>query len=159
LLAQYSRYLFNLQQSTVDIGVQQSTLLTAYEKGATATSAEMEKLRHENTVLHSSALSPSEQDRELQVSYHHLNEAEGAWNYTRMLLDIIREEVDIHTHGIIHLEHHMELQDVKLEESAETIANLEQQLLELQGQALLDPIDHEEIDALSGVDEDYVSLL
>jgi cell division FtsZ-interacting protein ZapD len=119
----------------------------------------MEKLRHENTVLHSSALSPSEQNRELQVSYHHLNEAERAWNYTRMLLDIIREEVDIHTHEIVHLEHHMELQDVELEERAETIADLEQQLLELQGQAPLDPIDHEEIDAMSGVDEDYVSSL
>jgi hypothetical protein len=25
-----------------------------------------------------------------------------------MLLDIAHEEVDIHTHGIIHLEHHVE---------------------------------------------------
>jgi hypothetical protein len=65
LFAKYSQYLFNLQQSTADIGVQQSTLLTAYEERATATSAEMEKLRLENAVLHSSALSPSEQDHEL----------------------------------------------------------------------------------------------
>jgi hypothetical protein len=50
-----------------------------------------------------------------------------------MLLDITREEVDIHTHGIVHLENHMEMQDAELKERAEMIADLEQQLLELQG--------------------------
>jgi hypothetical protein len=35
-------------------------------------------------------------------------------NYTRMLLDITREEVEIRTHGIIHLEHHVETQDTEL---------------------------------------------
>jgi hypothetical protein len=39
--------------------------------------------------------------------------------------------VDVHTHGIVHLEHHMEVQDVELEERAKMIANLEQHLLEL----------------------------
>jgi hypothetical protein len=43
-----------------------------------------------------------------------------------MLLDITREEVDICTHEIIHLEHHVEAQDAKLEERLEMIANLEQ---------------------------------
>jgi hypothetical protein len=43
-----------------------------------------------------------------------------------MLFDITREEVDTRTHGIIHLEHHVEMQDAKLEEREETIANLEQ---------------------------------
>jgi hypothetical protein len=43
-----------------------------------------------------------------------------------MLLDIPREEVETRTHGIIHLEHHMEVQDPKLEERVEMIANLEQ---------------------------------
>jgi hypothetical protein len=42
-----------------------------------------------------------------------------------MLLDITHEEVDTHTHGIIHLEHHMETQDDELEERVETITNLE----------------------------------
>jgi hypothetical protein len=42
-----------------------------------------------------------------------------------MLLDITHEEVETHTHGIIHLEHHVEVQDTELEERAETIANLE----------------------------------
>jgi hypothetical protein len=41
------------------------------------------------------------------------------------------EEVETHTHGIVHLEHHMEVQDAVLEERAEMIADLEQQLLEL----------------------------
>jgi hypothetical protein len=34
------------------------------------------------------------------------------------------------------------------------IADLEQQLLELQGQAPLEPADHVEIDAMSDIDED-----
>jgi hypothetical protein len=71
-----------------------------------------------------------------------------------MLLDITREEVDICTHEIIHLENHVEVQGVELEERVEMIADLELQLLELQGQAPPDPVDHEEIDAMSGIDED-----
>jgi hypothetical protein len=49
-----------------------------------------------------------------------------------MLLDITREEVETRTHEIIHLENHVETQDTELEERAERIADLEQQLLELQ---------------------------
>jgi hypothetical protein len=60
-----------------------------------------------------------------------------------MLLDIVREEVDICTHGIIHLEHHVEAQDAEVEERAEMIANLKQQLLELQVQAPPEPADPE----------------
>jgi hypothetical protein len=48
-----------------------------------------------------------------------------------MLLDITREEVDIRTHGIVHLENHVETQDTELEERAQIITDLEQQLLEL----------------------------
>jgi hypothetical protein len=71
-----------------------------------------------------------------------------------MLLDITHEEVETHTHGIIHLENHMETQDTKLEERAKRITDLEQQLLELQGQAPPEPANPKEIDAMSGVDED-----
>jgi hypothetical protein len=71
-----------------------------------------------------------------------------------MLLDIAREEVDIRTHGIVHLDNHMETQDAELEERVEMIADLEQQLLELQGQAPPEPADSEEINAMSGIDED-----
>jgi hypothetical protein len=70
-----------------------------------------------------------------------------------MLLDITREEVETRTHGIIHLEHHVEVQNTELEDRVEMIANLEQQLLELQVQAPPEPVDPEEIDAMSGVDE------
>jgi hypothetical protein len=56
--------------------------LTAYEEHATTTSHELERLRHENAILHSGALLPSEQDHELKVAYRCLNEAEHGWNYT-----------------------------------------------------------------------------
>jgi hypothetical protein len=44
----------------------------------------------------------------LRDVYCHLSDAEHGWNYTCMLLDITHEEVDICTHGIVHLEHHVE---------------------------------------------------
>jgi hypothetical protein len=71
-----------------------------------------------------------------------------------MLLDITREEVETRTHGIIHLEHHAKVQDAELEERMEMITNLEQQLLEPQVQESPEPADPEEIDAMSGIDED-----
>jgi hypothetical protein len=64
-----------------------------------------------------------------------------------MLLNITCEEVDIRNHEIIHLDRAYETQCIKVEERVETIANLEQQLLELQGQAPPEPVDHQEIDA------------
>jgi hypothetical protein len=73
-------------------------------------------MRHENAILCSGARPPSEQDHELQVVYCRLSNAEHGWNHTRMLLDITREEVETRTHGIIHLEHHMEVQDTELDE-------------------------------------------
>jgi hypothetical protein len=105
--------------------------LTAYEEHTTATSRELERLRNENAVLHNGALPPSEQDREPQDAYCRLSEAELGWNYTHQLLDITHDEVDVHTHGIIHLKHTVETHDIKLEERAKMIANLEHQLLEL----------------------------
>jgi hypothetical protein len=41
-----------------------------------------------------------------------------------MLLDINREEVETRTHGIVHLEHHVEAQEAELLEGVEMIANL-----------------------------------
>jgi hypothetical protein len=72
----------------------------------------------------------------------------------RMLLDITHEEVETRTHGIVHLEHHIEAQDTELEERAEMITDLEQQLLDLQVQTPPEPVDHQEVDAMSGIDED-----
>jgi hypothetical protein len=71
-----------------------------------------------------------------------------------MLLHITREEVETHTHKIVHLEHHMEAQDAKLEERVEMIADLEQHLLEFQVQAPPEPVDHQEADAMSCINED-----
>jgi predicted RNase H-like nuclease (RuvC/YqgF family) len=124
------------------------------EESATTATGEIERLRHENAILRSGVHPHSEQDRELKEVYRRLGNAEHGWNHTRLLLDITREEVETHTHRIIHLEHHVEVQDTELEERAETIANLEQQLLEFQGQAPPEPVNPEEIDALSGIDED-----
>jgi predicted RNase H-like nuclease (RuvC/YqgF family) len=153
-LARYTQYLFNLQHNTTKIGMQQHMRLTAYKESATAATHEIERLRHENAILYSGAHPLSEQDRELQEVYHHLSNAEHGWNHTRMSLDITHEEVETHTHGIIHLENHVETQDTEHEERAERIADLEQQLLELQGQAPPEPTDLEEIDAMSDIDED-----
>jgi chromosome segregation ATPase len=128
--------------------------LTACKESATAATREIERLRHENTILHSGARPLSEQDHELQEVYRHLSNVEHGWNHTRILLDITREEVETRTHEIIHLEHHVEVQDAELEKRAKTIANLEQQLLELLVQVPPEPANLEEIDAMSGVDED-----
>jgi hypothetical protein len=103
--------------------------LTAYEEHGTATSHELERLRHETAILHSDACPQSEQDCELQVTYCRLCEAEHGWNCTRQLLDITRKDVDVHTHEILHHEHSIEAQDAELEERVEMITNLEQQLL------------------------------
>jgi hypothetical protein len=124
LLARYAQYLFYLQHNTARTGMHQHTRLMAYKESATVAAREVERLRHENAVLCSGACSPSEQDRELQEVYHCLSNIEHGWNHTRML-----------------------------EERAELIVDLEQQLLGLQVQAPPEPADPEEIDAMSGIDE------
>jgi hypothetical protein len=88
--------------------MQQHTHLTTYEESATFTAHEIERLRHENAILRSGARPSSEQDCELQEDYCRLSDTEHGWNYTQMLLDITRDEVEIRTHGIVHLEQHME---------------------------------------------------
>jgi hypothetical protein len=45
--------------------MQQCMRLTTYEESATATTQEIERLRHENAILRSNACPPSEQDHEL----------------------------------------------------------------------------------------------
>jgi hypothetical protein len=54
--------------------------------------------------------------------------AEHGWHYARQQLDAARAMVDEHAHVIIHLEHHVEQQDLDLEERAAMITTLEQQL-------------------------------
>jgi hypothetical protein len=56
--------------------------------------------------------------------YCRLSEAKHGWHYFRQQLDAAREVLDELTHAIIHLEHHVEQQDLELEERAATIADL-----------------------------------
>jgi hypothetical protein len=105
--------------------MQQRMCLMTYEESATATH-EIEWLRHENAILCNGACPPLEQDHELQEVYHRLSDVEHRWNYTCMLLDITREEVETGTQGIGHLEHHVEVQDTELKERTKMIADLEQ---------------------------------
>jgi hypothetical protein len=60
--------------------------------------------------------------------YRHLSEADHGWHYFCQQLDAAREVLDERTHAIIHLEHHIEQQDLKLKERAAMIADLEHQL-------------------------------
>jgi DNA-binding FrmR family transcriptional regulator len=85
-------------------------------------------LRHENTTLHSGTLPPSGQDRELQVAYYRLSEAEHRCHYARQQLDASRPMVDECTHAIIHLEHHVDQADFDLEERVAMITTIEKQL-------------------------------
>jgi hypothetical protein len=65
--------------------------------------------------------------------------------------------LDEHKHAIIHLEHHVEQQDLELEERVVTIADLEQQLQVLQLQVPSTPAAPAaptEPDAESDVDEE-----
>jgi hypothetical protein len=68
-LDRYAQYLFNLKHNTARTVMQLCMHLTAYEEHTAATSRELERLRHDNVVLCSSAHPPSEQDCELQVAY------------------------------------------------------------------------------------------
>jgi hypothetical protein len=120
-LAGYAQHMFNLQVSTGKTVMWQHLHSSSLEQ-------HVEELRHANAILCSGTPPPSDQDRELQVTYRHLSEAEHGWHYFRQQLDAAREMLDVHTHAIIHLEHHVEQQDLDLEERAATIADLEQQL-------------------------------
>jgi hypothetical protein len=89
--------------------------------------------------------------------YHRLSEVEHGWHYFHQQLDAAREMLDVRTHTFIHLEHHVEQQDLEIEQRAVTIANLEQQLQVLLLQvppALTAPATPAEPDAESDVDEE-----
>jgi hypothetical protein len=118
-LAEYAQHMFNLQASTGRIVMRQHLHSSSLEQ-------HVEELRHANTILHSGTPPPSDQDRELQVTYRRLSEAEHGWHYFRQQLDAACEVLDERTHAIIHLKYHVEQQDLELEERAATIADLEQ---------------------------------
>jgi hypothetical protein len=81
-----------------------------------------EQLRHENAILRSGTLPPSEHDRVLQVVYCCLSEVEHGWHYFCQQLDVTREMLGERTHTILHLEQ----QDLELEERAVMIIALKQ---------------------------------
>jgi hypothetical protein len=84
--------------------------------------------------------------------YRRLSEAEHGWHYFHQQLDVAREVLDERTHAIIHLKHHIEQQDLELEERVVTIADLEQQLQVLPAPTA--PAAPAEPDVESDVDEE-----
>jgi phosphoenolpyruvate carboxylase len=114
----------------------------------------MERMGHENRILRQGMLGSTKKDLELQVVYRYLSEAEHGMNFARQQLDLTHEEVSTRTDTIIHLENVVETQDLELQERAEMIATIEQQLLYLQLQAPRAPEDTDEADAMSSIDED-----
>jgi hypothetical protein len=93
--------MFNLQASTGRTVMRQHLHSSSLEQ-------HVEELRRANAILRSGMPPPSDQDRELQVAYRCLSEAEHGWHYFRQQLDAAREILDESTHTIIHLEHHVE---------------------------------------------------
>jgi hypothetical protein len=144
-LAGYAQHLFNLQASTGRTVMRQHLHSSSLEQ-------HVEELRRANAILCSGAPPPSDQDRELQVAYRRLSEAEHGWHYFRQQLEAAREMLDERTHAIIHLEHHVEQQDLDLEQRAATIADLKQQLQVPPAPAA--PATPAEPDAESDVDEE-----
>jgi hypothetical protein len=124
-MAKYAHYLFILQHNTARTVMHQRMWLAGYDERNTACSHELEQLKHENALLCSGTLPPSDQDHELKVMYRYLNEAEHGWNYAHQQLDAAHEEVDSRTHAIIHLEHANEQQDLDLEERTAVITSIE----------------------------------
>jgi hypothetical protein len=43
----------------------------------------MERLEHENAILHHGTRESTEMDLELQTAYHRLTEVDHGWNFTR----------------------------------------------------------------------------
>jgi hypothetical protein len=118
-LAGYAHHMFNLQASTARTVIQQRLHSGSLEQ-------HVKELRRANVILRSGTPLPSDQDRELQVTYRRLSEAEHGWHYFLQQLDVARVMLDERTHLIIHLKHHIEQQDLELEERLVMITDLEQ---------------------------------
>jgi hypothetical protein len=81
----------------------------------------------ENRILCQGMIGATEKDLDLHVAYPRLSETEHRLNFARQQLDLTREEVDMRTHTIMHLENAIEMHDLKLEGRAKVIATLKQQ--------------------------------
>jgi hypothetical protein len=75
-LAGYAQHMFNLQASTGRTVMRQHLHLSSLEQ-------HVKELRRANAILRSGTPPPSDQDRELQVTYRRLSEAEHGWLYFR----------------------------------------------------------------------------
>jgi hypothetical protein len=87
----YAQHMFNLEASTARTVIQQRLHLGSLEQ-------HIEELRRANAILYSGTPPLSDQDRELQVVYHSLSEAEHGWHYFRKQLDTAREMLHERTH-------------------------------------------------------------
>jgi hypothetical protein len=99
-LAEYMQHMYNLQANTARTVTQQRLHLGSLEQHA-------DELRHENAILRSGTLPPSDKDCELHVAYNRLSEAEHGWHYFRQQLDVAHEVLDKRMHAIIHLNRHI----------------------------------------------------
>jgi hypothetical protein len=75
-LAEYAQHMFNLQASIGRTVMRQHLHLSSLEQ-------HVEELRRANAILCSGTPPPSDQDRELQVAYRRLSEAEHGWHNFR----------------------------------------------------------------------------
>jgi hypothetical protein len=87
----YAQHMFNLEASTARTVIQQRLHLGSLEQ-------HIEELRRANAILYSGTPPLSDQDRELQVVYRSLSEAEHGWHYFRKQLDTAREMLHERTH-------------------------------------------------------------
>jgi hypothetical protein len=94
-LAEYAQHMFNLQASTAKTVIQQYVHLGSLEQ-------HVEELRRANAILRSGTPPPSDQDREFQVAYRCLSEAEHGWHNFRQQLDAAREMLDERTPRALH---------------------------------------------------------
>jgi hypothetical protein len=104
VMVEYAQYSFDLQYTTARTVIQQHLCMTAYDEHHIATSRELTQQECENDFLCGGTVPPLDQDRELKVTYHHLNEAEHVWHYIHQQLDTSHDLVDKRTHMIEHLE-------------------------------------------------------
>jgi hypothetical protein len=123
-MAKYAQYLFNLQHNTGCTVIEQCTQMNKYKDQSIRTSLELERLGHENHILLQGTFGIREKDQELHSLYRHFSEVEHGLNHTRTQLELAQKEVATRTHAIVHLENVVEMQDTKLDEKEEQIANL-----------------------------------
>jgi hypothetical protein len=80
-MAEYAQYSFDLQHTTARTVIQQRMCMAAYDERHITISHELTQLKCENDLLHGGTVPPSDQDRELKVTYRRLSEVEHAWHY------------------------------------------------------------------------------